>query len=506
MTNLLSRFSSAPILKNISAHLTRSDLWRRLSSGVFWVLVGTSTWRVLNAITTIFVARILGPQVYGEFGLIMSTVRMISIYARFGLGPTTTKYVAEFREKDPLRANRILQLTLFLSFFLCSSVSIVLLTGSVFFAKNILGNHELALGLGIGAIMLFFLAYGETKQNALTGFESFRSIAIVNIIRGVSTPLACIPLAIYWGMPGALTGLAIVTALMLASSSYFLRKTTQGAGFSSKISLLERFRELPVLWHYALPGVLTGMVITVMMWTGRLLMTKQEAGYTQLGLFEAAFQWQTLILFLPSIFLQVVFPMLSETYSRSNRDDFHSVLSIQMQAILLITLPIVVMTITLSEVVASLYGAAYEGTGEVISVLMLAVFISSLSMGLQSVYDGTGRRWTNLGMYSIWAVVYISCAMTLIPAMGALGYAFTHLAADTTLFLIQALYVDIVIAPTILRRHGKLMAYAMLLCILCYLVKIAFTGITAYLLAGIIFLLALTPLAIKIGLRKKLSV
>jgi len=504
MVNLLSRILSVPILKKINGYLTRSDLWRRLSSGVFWVLIGTSSWRVLNAITTIFVARILGPQVYGEFGLILSTIRMISIYARFGLGPTTTKYVAEFREKDPLRASRILQLTLFLSFFLCSAVSIVLLTGSGFFAKNILGNSDLALGLSIGAVMLFFLAYGETKQNALTGFESFRAIAIVNIIRGVSTPLACIPLAIYWGMPGALAGLVIATALMLASSTYFLKKTTQNAGFSRKINFFERFRELPVLWHYALPGVLTGIVVTVMMWTGRLLLTKQEAGYSQLGLFEAAFQWQALILFLPSVFLQVVFPILSETYGRSDRGDFHSVLSIQIQAILLITLPVVVMTITLSGVIASLYGAAFEGTGEVISVLMLAVFFSSLSMGFQSIYDGTGRRWTNLGMYAIWAIVYIGCAMTFIPSMGALGYAFTHLAADAVLFLVQALYVDAVVAPASLRRHGKLMVYAMLLCISCYLVKGVFAGITAYLLAGMIFLLALMPLAIKIGLRKKL--
>ena len=98
----------------------------------------------------------------------------------------------------------------------------------------------------------------------------------------------------------------------------------------------------------------------------------------------------TLILFLPSVFLQVVFPILSETYSRSNKDDFHSVLSIQIQAILLITLPTVVITIALSGILASLYGAAFEGTGEIIAILMLAVFFSSLTMGMQPVYDGTG--------------------------------------------------------------------------------------------------------------------
>lgn len=505
MSNLLSRLFPAPLKKKIIGYLTRSDLWRRLSSGVFWTLIGTASWRVFNAISTIFVARILGPQVYGEYGLILSTIRMISIYARFGLGPTTTKYIAELREKDPLRANRILQLTLFLSFYLCSSISIVLLVGSEFFAEHILGNQELAFGLGIGAVLLFFLVYGEIKQNALSGFENFRSIAIVNIIRGVSIPLACIPLAVYWGTPGALAGLAISAALMLTSSTYFLKKATRVEGFAPKTKLFERFRELPVLWHYALPGVLTGIVVTVMMWSGRLLLTKQNEGYAQLGLFEAAYQWQTLILFLPSVFLQVVFPILSETYGRSNKDDFHSVLSIQIQAILLITLPTVVITIALSGVLASLYGAAFEGTGEVIAILMLAVFFSSLTTGFSPVYDGTGKRWTNLGMYAIWAIVYISFALTLIPAMGAVGYAYTHLAADAMLFLVQALYVDIVISPASLRRYGKLIAYAIFLCISSYIVQVMFDGITANLLGGMIFLLALTPLAVKIGLRRKLS-
>ena len=54
--------------------------------------------RGLLLIATVFVARILGKIVYGEFGMIQSTVGMFGVFAGFGMGLTATKHVAEFRQ------------------------------------------------------------------------------------------------------------------------------------------------------------------------------------------------------------------------------------------------------------------------------------------------------------------------------------------------------------------------------------------------------------------------
>jgi len=52
-------------------------------------------------------ARTLGKAGFGELAILQSTVGMFSVFAGFGLGLTSTKYIAELRWSDPQRAARI---------------------------------------------------------------------------------------------------------------------------------------------------------------------------------------------------------------------------------------------------------------------------------------------------------------------------------------------------------------------------------------------------------------
>ena len=53
--------------------------------------------RALSLAAAILVARTLGKVVYGELGIIQSTVGMFGTLAGFGMGTTSSKFVAEFR-------------------------------------------------------------------------------------------------------------------------------------------------------------------------------------------------------------------------------------------------------------------------------------------------------------------------------------------------------------------------------------------------------------------------
>ncbi|NOZ40854.1 MAG: oligosaccharide flippase family protein [Planctomycetes bacterium] len=74
-------------------------------------MAGAVISRGLMLVASILVARMLGKTVYGELGMIRSTVGMFGVFAGFGLGLTATKHVAEFRESDPERAGRIVGFT-----------------------------------------------------------------------------------------------------------------------------------------------------------------------------------------------------------------------------------------------------------------------------------------------------------------------------------------------------------------------------------------------------------
>jgi O-antigen/teichoic acid export membrane protein len=497
MTRFFERVTSLPVLAGVKKLAAKTHVLRRFTTGVFWTLIGNVVWRFLSAVSTISIARILGPQAFGEFGMIQSTIRMFLVYADFGVGATSTKYIAEHRISDPGKAGKILKLVLVVAFLLCGSVAAILFLASSYIANQVLHNSALAPGLGVGALLLFFLVYGEIKQCALAGFENFKAIAKANILRGVATPLICIPLAYFYGVEGAIAGLAIVSALMLMNVSIYLKKEQAGIRSRETVSMRDARNEIPILWKFALPGFIAGTLITIMTWFGRFLLTRQEHGYVELGFFEAAYQWQALILFLPAVFLRVILPIMSETYGKKGMDEFKAAVSMQFQAVCLISLPLVILTIGFSAPLAAIFGKQFESTETIIPILMLSVFFFTLNHSLRQVYDSTGKRWTNLMMYVIWAGIYLIGCLLFIPKMGATGFALTHLVAEMALLLVQALYVDFFLAPTIIRKHIRLLMYSFVLLGVSYLLQTHSTGSRGLLIMSGVLLLGLIPIFLK---------
>src|SRR3972149_3010593 len=88
-----------------------SHLGYRLARGAFWSLAGTVVSRGMMLLASIFVARMLGKEVFGQFGILQATVAMFAVFAGFGLGLTAMKYVAQHRHRAPARAGRIVALS-----------------------------------------------------------------------------------------------------------------------------------------------------------------------------------------------------------------------------------------------------------------------------------------------------------------------------------------------------------------------------------------------------------
>ena len=73
----------------------------------FWALLGNLIGKGLPFVAGIFVARLLGSESYGEFGLIKSSLISIALFSSFGLGITATKFIAEVVDINQQSAKHI---------------------------------------------------------------------------------------------------------------------------------------------------------------------------------------------------------------------------------------------------------------------------------------------------------------------------------------------------------------------------------------------------------------
>ncbi len=133
-----------------------SPLGYRLAKGAFWSLAGAVISRALGLASSIIVARLIGKVGFGELGMINSTIGMLGPLAGFQMGLTATKHVAELRDKDPIRAGRIIGLSSAVVFVTGTLAALALVVLAPWMATKTLAAPHLSGLLQISSLMILF--------------------------------------------------------------------------------------------------------------------------------------------------------------------------------------------------------------------------------------------------------------------------------------------------------------------------------------------------------------
>ena len=403
-----------------------SHLGARLVRGVFWTLAGTVISRGVILVSGILIARLLGKTAFGEFGIIQSTVGMFGVFAGLGLGITATKYVSQFRKADPLKAGRIMALTGAMGFLTGGVATVGMVLLAPWLASRTLAAPHMGSLLAIGSGLLFFTAMNGVQNGALAGLEAFRTIAWVNLISSV----ACLPIIIagaWWGgLKGAVWGSIASQASTWALAHFALRREALRSG----LPLFPKgwTREWPVLWKFSLPMLLSGMLISPVNWICCAMLVNVSNGYSEMGVFNAANQWFSVLLFLPGILGQAVFPMFAECHARGDRANSIRIVLTSVGANLLVVVPMIVLASLASPWIMRCYGAAFQDQWPTLTVVLITGGLTALLVPASAIFAVSGRMWIGAFTSFGWALAFIGLTVCLVQH-GALGLASARLGA-----------------------------------------------------------------------------
>ena len=118
------------------------------------------------------------------------------------------------------------------------------------------------------------------------------------------------------------------------------------------------------------------------------------ASYGELGLYTAAMQWNSIILFIPGILRNVILNHLSE----ANSDEMkHSrLIKLTLLINLSITLILALFVFLFSTPIIRLYGLSFDGLDYLISIAVLITVFSSMSDVYTQAYMSKGMNWLML--------------------------------------------------------------------------------------------------------------
>jgi O-antigen/teichoic acid export membrane protein len=430
---------------------TRAEKWMRaawrkwdeqkgLATVAGWSLLAAVVARGANLMALAICARILGQVEFGQVAVIQSTVGMFAPLASLGLALTTTKFVADYRDRSPERAGRILALSLCAGAVAGLAMTGLLIVLAPVLAAKGFADPGLQRQLAESSGLLFLGVIEAVQSGALTGLEAYTKIAKLSAWGGVlSIPVTAV-LASQYGTSGAIAGLTVSLLLSCLLNGWMLRGECRARGIA--ISLRGCASERGVLFSFSLPAYVSGIVVAPVSWVGTVLLVQQANGFAEMAMYSAADRFRFVLIFIPLAVSRILIPALSRYRAEANDRAYRSAFYWSLGFSLVATVPAAVVCVALSPWLLSLFGKAYERGWLVLAILAISAIPTVLNMQLGAALLSNGKAWARTGVDGLLAVMFLAAAWLLVPRYQAAGLAGAFLVAYSTASIVLWFCLD----------------------------------------------------------------
>lgn len=474
--------------------LSAKSVEARFVKGAFWSLAGTVIAQMLRMVAAIVTVRLLGRVHYGQLGMVYSTVETLGIFAGVGLGLTAIKHVAEFRTTDPARAGRILGLSFFVAIASGSVVTFLAFVSAPMIVSRFLNAPDLLVEFRLACFLLFLHTILGLQGGALAGFEAFRAVSRVNLIRG----LLNFPILIFsvwrFGLLGAILAETLICSICLGLNHVALMRECLKANMA--ISLRGCSSDFHVLWKFSLPALLNSILVAPVIWLCNTILVNQPDGYGQMGLLGVGHQWRTFLMFLPSIFMHVTLPILSSSSRASKKEDHDRILLLTQGLSMNAVIPAGVLLMFGADLLMKLYGDAFTEGDIVLIGTVATVMIQSVGAAGGPMIQSQGKMWFGFVQNLSWGVLLVAVVWFFGPSQGAKALAFGSALSYVVLTTWTYIYLSKDLPEGFLKRIFTSELFLLLTTALCILMPgkyRIFFSIPMALLAVYVTLFLLTP-------------
>ncbi len=385
---------------------------RPITGGAVMAVASRAVVALTGAATTIFVARMLGPEGTGGFAIALTLVVMLTVVCALGIEHGIAYYVAAGRwaPLDALRA----------------ALRVALLSGAVGAGLCVLAR--LALPSAFGGLSLASTAVAALALPfALAWFyASFVGLAIDHYEAYVAPPALQSGLALVFvvalvlaaGLPGAIVGMTLAHVLVALASVWWARRRFPPSGDASpEPGQLRRALIFGVKGYGA--GALALLSTRI-----DLLVLSAVASAAAVGQYAVAIAVTSVFLLVPSALSDVLFPRIA-ALSASGASETRSFVEAKSlrHTVLLVLLALVVLTGPLVVLVVPVYGAGFRPAIELALILLPGIALLGVTGVMSATIVGRGRPQYALYTALIVTPLTLGAYALLIPALDARGAA-----------------------------------------------------------------------------------
>lgn len=374
----------------------------------------------LGIITTVLIARVLGPEKQGMYALIILLPTMLMTFLNLGIGSATVFYLG--RQKYSLRtilSTNVILAIIFSCFSALVGSGIILLFGEYFFS----GISVPLLFSFLSTLPILFL--NSFNQSVFQGIEDFKVFNLITVI-GKVVNLGTLILFIYllpFDLLGALIAFVLghLTTLILILYIFIKRN------YRLKVSDFS--------FAYVIDGLKYGLkahfsnILSFLNYRVDILLISFFIGPSAVGIYNVAVQIAERLWIISQPVSAVLFPRISSS-TKDEQDDLTA--TVARNVLFLSIVAGIVFYVLSDKVIYVLFGIEYIEATVVIKILLPGITVFAFERILSNSLAGKGKPELNLYTSMFTVVCNISLNVVFIPIYGLNGAAF---ATSTTYFL-----------------------------------------------------------------------
>lgn len=389
--------------------LSPRELQHRAIRGVAWSTISSMVSLPLAIVSTVVVARSLGPQEFARFAYLHFLIPLLLLVSDVGFGDAMKRSASQaFAVGDLARTRDLLSKTLGWNLIRIPVMSVVVLVaarpGLVVALVVVAGLAILSVGAGLAASLQ------AENRGAVDAKVSF--------VRGFVTSVSSIVAAVAGASGTELWAISFVSAVVAVPGWLLVANPTlRGAALTPRLprALPERF------WGFGVT-VLVGSVLSVLVFSRSEVMILEALGeYHALALFALGFGLAQRLTSPVDTMLAPLVPALSALSSASpERIDagIGRALRLSSAAVAFLASAAGVGTVFAAPL---LFGEEYEGIGLIFAALAVISLIQSAVQPYVALAYALGRPGFIIRANVVALVVDVALALALIPPLGVWG-------------------------------------------------------------------------------------
>jgi O-antigen/teichoic acid export membrane protein len=415
------------------------------AKGSFHLLWGLVISTVISSVATIFVARLLGSDLYGLYGIALITPTLIGVFRDWGINSAMVRSTAQYLSEDRASEVRsILVSGIIFEVVLGIALSAVSFALSGYLAVEIFHRPEIASLIQLASISVLAGGLINAATAAFTGIEKMELNSLMLIVQSIIKTVVMIALVVLgFGTSGAVLGytVAMIVAGLIGVALVWTqyRHLPKIGGFKLEIKAY-----IKSMLSYGAPlsvsSILSGFLGQFYAF---LLPIFYVTDNMAIGNFGIASSFVVLIGFFATPITTMLFPAFSKLDAQKDKKTMQNVFQYSIKYAALLVIPVAALVMCLAKpAVSTLFGQTYDSAPLFLALLALTYFFPAFgSLSVSNFISSQGKTTFILYLTLLSVAIGLPLGYILILHFGVLGLIVTTLVTGIITTIIPLVWV-----------------------------------------------------------------